>query len=193
MVSDSVPPKWSAKMPSPLTRPNTGRHDYLDATCGAVPAGPRGPRPRSAPHVRSRRSPGAVGPPGPAPARGLPRPGGGAPRPPPPALDDGTGEAPAATFRDAEDAHGYFLVLRGLTQTNGVPVAAYSDRHGIFHRATRTPLTLQEQLTGKPAPTQVARALQELGIRWIPARSPQAKGRIERLVGTFQDRLRSEE
>src|SRR3990172_1138822 len=36
MVSDSVPPKWSAKMSSPLTRPNTGRHDYLDATCGAV-------------------------------------------------------------------------------------------------------------------------------------------------------------
>src|SRR3990172_4773561 len=74
MVSDSVPPKWSAKMSSPLTRPNTGRHDYLDATCGAVPAGPRGARPRSAPHARSCRSPGAVGPPGPPTARGLPLP-----------------------------------------------------------------------------------------------------------------------
>ncbi len=107
-------------------------------------------------------------------------------------LDDATGEVPAATFRDAEDAHGYFLVLLGLTQTKGVPVAVYSDRHGIFHRAKRTPLTLQEQLTGQPAPTQVARALQELGIRWIPASSPQAKGRIERLFGTFQDRLSAE-
>jgi len=107
-------------------------------------------------------------------------------------MDDATGEVPAATFRDAEDAHGYFVVLRGLTQTNGVPVAAYSDRHGIFHRAKRTPLTLQEQLTGKPAPTQVARALQELGIRWIPASSPQAKGRIERLFGALQDRLVAE-
>ncbi|MGH7428941.1 MAG: ISNCY family transposase, partial [Candidatus Methylomirabilaceae bacterium] len=108
------------------------------------------------------------------------------------AMDDATGEVLAATFRDEEDAHGYFVVFEALTQTNGIPVAAYSDRHGIFHRTARQPLTLQEQLTGNPAPTQVARALQELGIRWIPASSPQAKGRIERLFGTFQDRLRSE-
>ncbi|HTE02981.1 MAG TPA: ISNCY family transposase [bacterium] len=109
------------------------------------------------------------------------------------AMDDATGEVPAATFRDEEDAHGYFLVLQALTQRKGIPVAVYSDRHGIFHRTptTRT-LTLQEQLAGKPAPTQVARALQELSIRWIPASSPQAKGRIERLFGTFQDRLRAE-
>lgn len=108
------------------------------------------------------------------------------------AIDDATGEVLAVTFRDEEDAHGYFVIFETLTQTKGIPVAAYSDRHGIFHRTTKRPLTLQEQLAGKPAPTQVARALQELGIRWIPARSPQAKGRIERLFGTFQDRLRSE-
>jgi hypothetical protein len=70
-----------------------------------------------------------------------------------------------------------------------VPAAAYTDRHGIFHRDSRTPLTLAEQLEGRPESTQVGRALQELGIRWIPARSPEAKGRIERLFGTFQDRL----
>lgn len=107
-------------------------------------------------------------------------------------MDDATGEVLAATFRDDEDAHGYFLVFHALTQTKGIPVAAYSDRHGIFHRTANRPLTLQEQLAGNPAPTQVARALQELGIRWIPASSPQAKGRIERLFGTFQDRLRAE-
>src|SRR3989442_1411826 len=108
-------------------------------------------------------------------------------------IDEATGEVPADTFRDEEDAHGYFLVLQALTQRKGIPVAVYSDRHGIFHRtATKRTLTLQEQLAGKPAPTQVARALQELSIRWIPASSPQAKGRIERLFGTFQDRLRAE-
>lgn len=108
------------------------------------------------------------------------------------ALDDATGEVLAATFRDHEDAHGYLLLLRALTQRHGLPVAAYSDRHGIFHRDKRTPLTLDEQLRGGPDPTQVGRALQELSIRWIPASSPQAKGRIERLFGTFQDRLRTE-
>jgi len=108
------------------------------------------------------------------------------------AIDDATGQVLAATFRDEEDAHGYFVVLRKLVQTKGIPVAVYSDRHGIVHRTGKRPLTLHEQLAGNPAPTQGARALQELGIRWIPASSPQAKGRIERLFGTFQDRLRAE-
>ncbi len=108
------------------------------------------------------------------------------------ALDDATGAVLAATFRDQEDTHGYLLLLRALTQRHGLPVAVYSDRHGIFHRDKRTPLTLDEQLRGGPDPTQVGRVLQELNIRWIPASSPQAKGRIERLFGTFQDRLRTE-
>ncbi len=107
--------------------------------------------------------------------------------------DDATGEVIAATFRDEEDAHGYLQAFASLTQAKGIPVAAYSDRHGIFHRAaSKRPPTLQEQLAGKPAPTQVERALQELGIQWIPAQSPQAKGRIERLFGTLQDRLPNE-
>lgn len=105
------------------------------------------------------------------------------------AIDDATGEVLAGVFRPEEDAHGYFLLLRRLVRRKGVPVAAYTDRHGIFHRDPRTPLTLAEQLEGRPEATQVGRALQELGIRWIPARSPEAKGRIERLFGTFQDRL----
>ncbi len=109
------------------------------------------------------------------------------------AMDDATGEVLAATFRDEEDAHGYFQILHTLTQTKGIPIAAYSDRHGIFHRSkTKQSLPLRAQLAGEPASTQIARALHELRIQWIPAKSPQAKGRIERLFGTFQDRLRAE-
>lgn len=108
------------------------------------------------------------------------------------ALDDATSEVLAAEFRDQEDTHGYLSLLRIIAQGIGLPVAVYSDRHGIFHRSKRTPLTLAEQLRGGPDPTQLGRALHELGIRWIPASSPQAKGRIERLFGTFQDRLRAE-
>lgn len=108
------------------------------------------------------------------------------------AIDDASGEVLAAVFREAEDAHGYLLVLRAITLAKGVPLAVYSDRLGLFHRDPRTPLTIDEQLRGRPEPTHVERALKELGIRWIPASSPQAKGRIERLFGTFQDRLRSE-
>jgi len=105
------------------------------------------------------------------------------------AIDDATGEVLAGVFRPEEDTHGYFLLLRQLIRRYGLPVAAYTDRHGIFHRDPRTPQGLAEQLDGDVASTQVGRALQELGIRWIPAASPQGKGRVERLFGTFQDRL----
>jgi len=108
------------------------------------------------------------------------------------AVDDATGAVLAAIFRPEEDAHGYFLVLRRLIRRYGVPSAAYTDRHGIFHRDARTPHGLAAQLQGTVASTQIGRALQELGIRWIPASSPQGKGRIERLFGTFQDRLVTE-
>jgi hypothetical protein len=81
-------------------------------------------------------------------------------------------------FRLEEDAHGYFLLLRQLIRRYGLPTAAYTDRHGIFHRDPRTPLPLAAQLQGRPESTQVGRALQELGIRWIPARSPQGTDEI---------------
>jgi transposase len=105
------------------------------------------------------------------------------------AIDDATGRVLAAVFRLQEDAHGYFLLLRQLIRRYGLPTAVYTDRHGIFQRDPRTPPTLSEQLAGRLQSTQVGRALHDLGIRWIGARSPQAKGRIERLFGTFQDRL----
>jgi transposase len=108
------------------------------------------------------------------------------------AVDDATGTVLGAVFRQQEDAHGYLLLLRQIATTHGLPLAAYTDRHGIFARSKRAPLTVEEQLRGNPPPTHVGRALQELGIQWIPASSPQAKGRIERQGGTLQDRLVTE-
>lgn len=108
------------------------------------------------------------------------------------AIDDATGTVPYALFREQEDTQGYFLLLQGILDGKGFPLALYSDRHGIFQRSPLEPDTTQEQLTGKRPLTQFGRALMELGIRPIFARSPQAKGRIERLWGTLQDRLVAE-
>lgn len=105
------------------------------------------------------------------------------------AIDDATGDVPYALFREQEDAQGYLLLLREVVRRRGVPLALYSDRHMIFQSAAKAPMTLEEELAGKPLPTQVRRVLDELDITWIGARSPQAKGRVERLWRTFQDRL----
>ncbi len=107
-------------------------------------------------------------------------------------IDDATGIFTGATFRLQEDAAGYFTVLAQTAAAYGLPVALYSDRHGIFVKDPARPASLAEQLAGKRSTTQVRRALEEAGIGWIGATSPQAKGRIERGWGTAQDRLRSE-
>jgi hypothetical protein len=104
-------------------------------------------------------------------------------------IDDASGDVPYAVFREREDGQGYLLLLREVTRARGIPLAWYSDRHSIFQRNDKEPWTVPEQLAGRREPTQVARALEQLGITLIPASSPQAKGRIERLWGTFQDRL----
>lgn len=108
------------------------------------------------------------------------------------AIDDATGTVPGAVFRAQEDAAGYFELVRAIVLTKGIPLALYVDRHGIFKRSLREPLTLEEQLAGGPLPTQIGRALAELGIGVVYALSPQAKGRVERLWGTLQDRLVAE-
>ena len=108
------------------------------------------------------------------------------------AIDDATGEVPYALFRDEEDAQGYILLLRQIVAEHGIPRALYHDKHGIFERPKKGPETIEEQLEGKRKPTQFGWIMEELGITSILARSPQAKGRIERLWGTFQDRLKSE-
>jgi hypothetical protein len=107
------------------------------------------------------------------------------------AIDDATGAVLAGTFRAQEDAAGYLRLLHTLGRTVGLPAAVYTDGHGIFVRHD-THWTLAEELQGVQDPTQVGRALQALGIHHIVADSPQAKGRIERLWNTLQDRLVAE-
>lgn len=106
-------------------------------------------------------------------------------------IDDATGSVLAATFREQEDTAGYLHIFRHMARTVGLPVSAYTDRHSIFVSYKKN-WSLEEQLQGKTEPTQLGRALQELGIQLILSTSPQARGRVERLWGTFQDRLVSE-
>ena len=100
------------------------------------------------------------------------------------AVDDATGTVGDALFCGKEDTHSYFLLIHGLVQHIGIPVALYTDRHGAFRH------TPGSGLPGMP--TQFSRAMEELGIQMIFALSPQAKGRVERTRGTFQDRLVTE-
>jgi transposase len=105
------------------------------------------------------------------------------------AIDDATGKVPAAVFREQEDAQGYFLLLKQVFKRCGLPWEVYHDRHSIFENHNKKPWTLAEELQGRREPTQFGRALQELGIGSIASYSPEARGRIERLWRTFQDRL----
>jgi hypothetical protein len=102
-------------------------------------------------------------------------------------IDDANNEIAGACFREEEDAAGYFLVLRQVCLTQGLPQALYADQHTIFQSPGQP--TIEQELAGKLPRTQFGRLVDELGIQLIAARSPQAKGRIERLWGTLQDRL----
>jgi len=107
-------------------------------------------------------------------------------------IDDATGRVTAATFREQEDSAGYLEVLAATLRRHGVPGAIYHDRASIFEPGLAQPLMLEEQLIDTRVPTQLGRTFAELGIGSISAHSPQAKGRVERLWGTLQDRLVSE-
>jgi transposase len=108
------------------------------------------------------------------------------------AIDDATSEVTYAYFQPQEDTAGYIRMLRSITRTHGIPLALYHDQHSIFEVNRNEIPTLEEQLAGKKPQTQLGRMLDELGINSISANSPQAKGRVERLWNTFQDRLVSE-
>jgi transposase len=106
--------------------------------------------------------------------------------------DDATGAALAARFQlEPEDTLGYLRQLRALVERHGIPLSLYRDQHGTFQRNDKN-WTLEEELSGRQTPTQFGRVLEELGIVSIRALSPQAKGRVERMWKTFQDRLKSE-
>ena len=100
------------------------------------------------------------------------------------AVDDATGIVVNAMFCEQENTRDYFLLMRGLIQRHGIPIALYTDRHSVFKNVPGS---------GRAgAPTQFSRAMDELGIQMVFALSPQAKGRVERTAGTFQDRLVTE-
>jgi len=107
------------------------------------------------------------------------------------AIDDATGTVLALHFRPTEDLHGYVTLLQQLITPYGLPLALYGDRLNVFVR-NDPHWTVEEQLRGRQDPTHFGRILRELGIGFIAAGSPQAKGRIERLWQTLQDRLVSE-
>jgi transposase len=104
------------------------------------------------------------------------------------AIDDATGKVLAAFFCPAETAWAYLKLLDLVLTQWGVPASIYQDRHGSLKR-NDDHWSLEEELAGRQHPTQVGAAVEALGIRPIFALSPQAKGRIERLFGTLQDRL----
>ncbi len=93
-------------------------------------------------------------------------------------IDDATGRIVYARFEAVESSLAYLDALHAYLREHGRPVALYSDRHGIFTKHDPE----------DPTPTQFERAVSQLGIESILANSPQAKGRIERLFKTLQDR-----
>jgi len=97
-------------------------------------------------------------------------------------IDDATGKLLQLRFVDSESFFSYCAAAEGYFKRYGKPVAFYSDKHGIFR--INLPTTSQ-----KDALTQFGRAMQELDIQIICANTPQAKGRVERVNQTLQDRL----
>jgi transposase len=106
------------------------------------------------------------------------------------AIDDATGKVMGAFFTQAESSWGYFTLFSKTFRQYGLPKSIYSDCHSVFW-TDREP-TIDEQMINRKPTTEVGRGLEELGVTLILAHSPQAKGRIERLWNTFQDRLVSE-
>jgi len=106
------------------------------------------------------------------------------------AIDDATSKVMGAFFAQAESSWGYFTLFCEIFKEHGLPQSIYTDCHSVFW-TDREP-TLEEQLINRKPTTEVGRGLKELGVTLILAHSPQAKGRIERLWNTFQDRLVSE-
>jgi transposase len=106
------------------------------------------------------------------------------------AIDDATNKVMGALFVQAESSWGYFHLFSKIFKEHGVSQSIYTDCHSVFW-TDREP-TIDEQMINRKPTTEVGRGLEELGVTLILAHSPQAKGRIERLWNTFQDRLVSE-
>jgi transposase len=106
-------------------------------------------------------------------------------------IDDATSEL-LGRFVPSDSTEENMRLLRAYLERNGRPVAFYTDKASLFRTAPkvkREERELPRDEREPPPPTQIGRALRELGIVWIAAHSPQAKGRVERSFGTAQDRL----
>lgn len=106
-------------------------------------------------------------------------------------IDDAEGRILSLNLRVVEDLHGFTQAVADLVRDHGVPWLLYGDRTNIAVRNDRH-WTREEELAGRQTPSHFGQMLEELGIRYIAAHSPQAKGRIERLWRTLQDRLAAE-
>jgi hypothetical protein len=103
-------------------------------------------------------------------------------------IDDATGAVTGMYLTLNECAEGYFCVIKQTVENFGVPLSFYADGLGLFFGHEKP--TIEEQLEGKMAhETQFAAILRQLGSNLIHARSPEAKGRVERLWETLQSRL----
>jgi transposase len=105
-------------------------------------------------------------------------------------VDDATSKVAGAKFVLADGAKQNMEVFWDMVRRRGIPLRVYVDRGSNF-KTTRHQ-SIEDQLKGEYPLTQFARALEEMGVKMIYAHSPQAKGRIERKFGVFQDRLCSE-
>lgn len=101
-------------------------------------------------------------------------------------IDDATNKV-WGTFREYEDAAGYLEVLQKVCLTEGIPMEFYTDKRNVFQ--DQRELSVEDQLAGKERTSHFKAVLDNLGIQLIQADSPQAKGRVERLFDTLQDRL----
>jgi len=106
------------------------------------------------------------------------------------AIDDATNEVPYALFVKSDNTVNNMLVMKEIVKRKGIPFGFYVD--GASHFFTTRHGGTHVRIKEEQEETQVERAIKELGSNLIPAGSPQAKGRVERLFGTFQDRLVSE-
>lgn len=108
-------------------------------------------------------------------------------------IDDATGKVLGAYMCEHECLLGYLEVLRQMLKNYGIPKCLYPDKFSVFFPAKGQKITIEEQLQGKEKPTtQFKRIIDVLGIDMFAASTSQAKGRIERLWNTFQDRLVTE-
>ena len=105
-------------------------------------------------------------------------------------IDDATSKILGLYMCENECLLGYLEITRQMLENYGSPVAIYSDKFSVFFPAKSQKLTVEDELNGKKKPTtQFKRIMDSLGVELIAASTSQAKGRIERLWETLQDRL----